>query len=261
MKPLTNCSVLVTRPAHQAQNLCAQICALGGRAISFPTIEIAAAQDQDIIHTQVEQLLTHEIVIFISPNAVTTAMPMVREVWPIWPHSVKIAAVGQSTAHLLRSNGLIADYYPHKAYNSEELLALPVFREVAGKKIMLFRGEGGRELLAKTLIERGAKVTEVIAYRRKLPKIPSVLPFEQNEIDIIVSTSNTGLQNLFEMCRGMDRSWLQNMSLLVVSERMIPVMKALGFVKPPVFAENATDPAIVRALVNWQEKVNGECAI
>lgn len=261
IKPLTNIGVLVTRPAHQAQNLCALINQLGARAIMFPTIEIADAEDQDIIRSKIGQLSNHEIVIFISPNAVGKAIPILREIWPIWPEKVKIAAVGKSTAQSLRAHHLPVNYYPQHTYNSEELLSLPVFHEVTGKKIMLFRGAEGRELLTETLLKRGAKVTEVIAYRRKLPKIPTVLPFAYDEISIIVCTSNTGLQNLVEMCEAIDRSWLQNMSLLVISKRMIPMVKALGFVKPPVLAENATDPAIVRALVIWQEKVNGESAI
>lgn len=261
IKKLKNIRVLVTRPAHQAQSLIAEITILGGHAILFPTIEIVDAEDQLELRAQILQLADYQLAIFISPNAVAKTMPLLREIWPIWPSQVKIAAIGAATVESLRQQHLIVNYYPKISYNSEELLALPGLNEVGGKQIMLFRGAGGRELLAATLRDRGAKITEVVAYRRILPKIPKVLPFSQNGIDIIVSTSNTGLQNLLEMCNEMDRTWLQNMSLLVISKRMIPVAKALGFTKPPVLAEDATDSAIVKALVIWQEKVNGECAI
>lgn len=248
----------MTRPAHQAQNLCSKINLLGWKAIQFPTIEIEPGANPKLLKNAVEQLSSFDVAIFMSPNAVLQLAPLLQE---IKQSGVKIAAVGQGTAQHLLDHHLAVDYCPQQNYSSEDLLALPVFQRVAGKKMMLFRGAGGRELFGKTLQQRGAKITEVIAYRRKLPKIASVLPFAINEIDIIVCTSTAGLQNLVEMCGGVDRAWLQNMSLLVISQRMIPVAEALGFAKQPVLAENATDAAIIKALVIWQERVNGDCAI
>lgn len=257
---LKNIGVLITRPLHQATNLATQITGLGGRAILFPTIEIADTDDQVSLQAKIQQLENHQLVIFISPNAVAKAMPLIHQILPVWPPQVKIAAIGASTVKKLQTYQLKVDYSPTDIYNTESLLSLPVFKHVAGQKIMVIRGEDGRGLLASTLQNQGAEITEVVAYRRILPKIPARLPFSQNEIDIIVCTSNTGVQNLVAMCPKMDRTWLQNMSLLVISRRMIPMAKTLGFVKTPVLAENATDHAIVRALVNWQEKINGECA-
>ena len=211
---LKNLGVLVTRPAHQTQSLLAQINTLGGRAISFPTIEIADVADQETLQAQLQELESYQLAIFISPNAVLKSIPKLREIWPTWPPQVKIAAIGISTVENLRFHHLAVDYYPHDAYNSEGLLALPALRNVAGMKIIVFRGEGGRRLLVTTLRDRGADVTEVVAYRRILPKIPKILPFAHNEIDIIVSTSNTGLQNLMAMCGEMDRSWLRNIVII-----------------------------------------------
>jgi uroporphyrinogen-III synthase len=104
---------------------------------------------------------------------------------------------------------------------------------------------------------RQAAVHEVDVYRRIMPPIALGNILFQKNISIIVCTSGEGLQNLVKMLGEESRTWLQDMRLLVVSERLAVQAKALGFVKMPIIADNATDNAIVNALISWQETEHG----
>lgn len=255
--PLKHLTVLVTRPEHQAHNLCDQITAQGGHAILLPTLEISDATDQLDLHQKVQTLPNHDRALFVSPNAVTKTLPLVSRYFSRWPSAIKIITVGAGTAQKCQDYGLTVDFCPSQSFNSESVLALPALQNINKSKIILFRGEGGRELLATTLRNRGACITEVITYRRTLPKISrSSLPF-LDKVDIIISTSNTGLQNLIEIIGPEGRSRLLNMSLLVISERMRVMAKTLGFNKKPLVADNASDLAIINALLRWQEIRHG----
>jgi uroporphyrinogen-III synthase len=71
---------------------------------------------------------------------------------------------------------------------------------LAGQRIVIFRGEGGRELLGETLERRGAQVEYAACYRRRPPRAkPHWAP---SEIDAITISSSQGLANLFEALDG-----------------------------------------------------------
>src|SRR5690606_31962632 len=55
------------------------------------------------------------------------------------------------------------------AMNSETLLRAPELQQVAGEKIIIFRGCGGRGYMGEILRERGAQVSYCELYERKLP--------------------------------------------------------------------------------------------
>lgn len=243
-------NVLITRPIDQAQNLYRQIEARGGHAILFPTIEIQAL-DEIIIKNKIKHLEKYNIAIFVSPNAVSCASPVILKQYQHWPSHIKVAAIGEATAKALRAYHVKIDFLPtQKQFHSEGLLALEVFNNVTQQKIIIFKGEGGRDLLIKELCQRGAVVEEVSVYRRSLPQLLKSDFLTKSAIDIIVCTSVTALQNLWLLTPSEQRTWLQNIHLLVSSERIAEAARNLGFVKTPVLADNATDQAILSALWN-----------
>jgi len=253
-KPLHNLNILVTRASHQAQPLCDQINALGGTAIVFPTLAICPSNPNPTLLQQLDQ---YDLAIFISPNAVSQTKLLLQQYKIEWPAKLKTIAIGVSTATALRTHQLDASYCPTHEFNSEGVLALPILQQIKGKKIILLQGDGGRELLATTLRARQADVTEAVVYKRIKPTPNPNFSLPEQNIDIIICTSNAGLENLVEIVGLSNRTWLQNMSLLVVSERMAAKAKALGFVKPPLVADNATDIAIIQALIIGRRNKNG----
>ena len=151
--------------------------------------------------------------------------------------------------------GLAADLYPERGFNSEALLALPAMQDVSGQRIVIFRGDGGREYLADTLRERGARVEYIAAYRRVRPESDNahlLQLWRHQQISIVLVNSAESLKNLWEMVGTTGRSLLTRTPLLVVSERLVGLAGELGFVDPPVVADNATDQAVLDALLAWQ---------
>lgn len=259
MESLTHLKILITRPQHQAENLQKQIVALGGTPLLFPTLEIVS-MNESITLPVLSRLAEFDIAIFISPNAVFEAIRLLQKHHLQWPVQIKTLAVGASTAIALQERGLSDVIYPATEFNTEGLLRLPELQIVAAKKIVLICGAGGRDQLAKTLKNKGAELIELAIYRRILPITKPSAAVLHNEIDVIVSTSMTGLKNLLQLVDEVGRSRLKNMSLLVVSDRMAEEAKGLGFIKSVIVAENATDSGIIKALVDWRELQNGKCS-
>ena len=117
--------------------------------------------------------------------------------------------------------------------------------QLAGTKIVIFRGEGGRELLGDTLQSRGADVFYADMYQRSPPQSARQLDHYLAQADIITVSSNQGLQNLYDLAA--DKDSLIRHTLVVPGQRAYRLAKALGF--GHIFmAENATDEACMNAL-------------
>jgi uroporphyrinogen-III synthase len=242
--------VLVTRPADQARRLCKAIDAGGGEAYCLPAIEIRDPVDSYHLEAVVDALATYDLGIFISVNAVTRGLDYIMDRGD-WPANVSIATVGASSAEALAAYGLTADLVPEHVFNSEALLELDELQDMSGQRVVIFRGNGGRELLRDTLLARGAEVDYVEVYRRVCPLVDArdILHYWQpGTLDIITITSNEALQNLFDMAGVQGQPLLRKLPLLVASTRQAALAKQLGFMQQPLVAEHASDEAIVAAL-------------
>ncbi|NIR97782.1 MAG: uroporphyrinogen-III synthase [Gammaproteobacteria bacterium] len=257
---LAGLGVVVTRPAAQAEPLCARIEARGGKAIRFPTLAIEPPEDPQSATAAVEQLGRYDMAVFVSPNAVSYATALVRERGVPWPRGMRVAAVGRTTAEALRAAGHPPDAVPAGRYDSESLLECNELRTVAGKHVVIFQGSGGRELLAQILRARGAHVTIAEVYRRVRPRVdPDALlaRWRSGEVDIATATSNEALRNLYDMLGNAGRGLLLATPLAVFSERCAALARELGFQHTPIVAEVASDEALVQALEHWQRHRGG----
>lgn len=253
--PLTGVGVLVTRPASQGQSLCERIRALGGNPLLFPTLEIVDPEDLAPARARVQALDRYKLAVFISPNAVTKGMTLVRERWPRLPAGLLIAVVGKGSARALRECGIEEVLCPPGRGDSEALLALPALERVVGAKVLIFRGEGGRELLAETLRARGAVVDYAEVYRRALPQAdpqPLLRCWSRGEVQVVVVTSNEALENLDRMLDDEGRRRLRETTLITVSERGAALARELGFRAPARVAAGADDGALVDSLLAWR---------
>jgi uroporphyrinogen-III synthase len=235
--------VLVTRPAHQAEDLCRLIEAAGGRAWRFPALEIRPATSPE----QAQALLVQpwDWLVFVSANAVALALELSGGLLA----GPRIAAVGQATADALAAAGHPVDLVPGGQFDSEALLASEVMHRVAGQRILIVRGEGGRPLLGETLQGRGATLAYAEVYRRGRPlvDVAPLLARWERDVGAVVATSGEVLDNLVEMLGAAGRERLLDTPLVVVSPRMAEQARQIGFGTIET-AERAQDAAIVAAL-------------
>lgn len=254
MPDLSGVTVVVTRPAHQAERLCQFIETAGGTALRFPVIEIQPPSNPKQAQSQLEQLNSFDLAVFISANAVFSGFDLLgslSEKIAGWPAKVAIAAVGQATAKAIASQGLAVNYLAPKPYNSEALLSIPELQELCGKRILILRGEGGREYLAKTLRERGAEVEYAECYQRAMPSSDPARLYEawdENRSLLLVVTSNEGLENLFHMIDAEHRTALLASRLIVMSERAVTLADKLSFAQTPIVVSAVSNKAILLAV-------------
>ena len=165
LRPLGGAGIVITRPAKQAAVLAQQIAALGGTPIICPAIVISPPADRAPLERALRELGSYDFAVFVSANAVLHALADAGR----WPAHIVAFAPGPSTAAALHQAGVTSVRTPDRGTDSEALLALPELSDVAGKRIVIFRGSGGRELLGTSLRSRGAKVEYVECYRRARP--------------------------------------------------------------------------------------------
>ena len=237
--------VLVTRPESQARTLCEGIASAGGEAIAFPVIEILPVEKEQWSGVD---LTDYNILIFVSRNAVKY---FTAEWQQSIPAELKIMAVGAGTAQSMSKQGLRVDAFPESGASSETLLTLAELKHISGFKVLIVRGKGGRELLADSLMARGAKVDYLEVYQRKLPSLPEQSIMVALEADCMVVTSIAGLDNLCKLLApNGDR--LIAKPLLVISERIRQHAIVLGFKQVMVVA-GASDDMVMQQLLTMRD--------
>lgn len=239
--------IAVTRPAEQARSLCKAIEEHGGVAIEFPLIAVSALDDYQPFEQQITQLPTTDWAIFISSNAVDFAMPHVLKKYGHLPEQLRFAAIGHQTANALIQYGVNKVLIPQHRYDSETLLALPEMQNVSGKTIAIFRGVGGRELMAETLKTRGAHVYFAESYQRTNPQKTTELlnsQWQQNRLDAVIVTSSEAMRYLLKMAG--NETWLQHATLCVNHERIAEQPTQLGL--KVLVAEAPGDEAMLQCL-------------
>jgi uroporphyrinogen-III synthase len=254
---LRGASVLVTRPAHQAEGLCTLIEQEGGVAVRMPLLEIAPLAAESLSTSAAEKFAAYDWIIFISANAVNFALQGNSGRISHLPE-VRFAAVGNATAQAMRGRNLPIDVVPERGFNSEALLKTEEFRQIHGQACLIVRGRGGRELLAETLRQRGARVEYWEVYQRVKPALDIdalVGWLDKHTLKVLTITSGEALQNLLDLCgTQLPEKW-RSIPLVVPSARLEAMARLSGF-KCIAVAEDASDMAIIKtvtALINGDE--------
>jgi uroporphyrinogen-III synthase len=222
-------AIVVTRPLAQASNLAAAIRAEGGEPVLFPTIEIRDAENPAALERAISHLTNYTWAFFVSPNAVDKTFARMRT----WPKAVRVAAIGPGTRTALESRGVQDVLVPDGRYDSEGLLALPQFAALDRVRCVIFRGTGGRELIATTLTARGARVDAVECYRRALPGAADsealLARWAERRIDAVTLTSGEGARNFDTLTGARARPFYGATPAFVPHARIADTARALGF--------------------------------
>jgi uroporphyrinogen-III synthase len=249
--PLAGRHVVVTRPAGQAAHLATALTERGAIPVLYPVLEIRDIEDSGPVLDAAIRLETYDLAIFVSPNAIEKALGLILPRRP-WPPALRVAALGKSSERELARRGIHDVISPPLRFDSEALLELPDLISVAGKRVIIFRGDGGRELLGDTLKSRGASVDFVTCYRRAAPQIdpaPLLKLWEQGQLDAVTLTSSEGLRNFFHMVGRLGQAWLKKTPAFVPHLRIAEQAQALGLAR--VIATDPGDDGLMAGLMQY----------
>ena len=249
--PLAGLKIIITRPREQAAPLARLIEQAGGHPVLFPLLEISPPADEQAVRDAVSRLAEFDLAVFISPNAVRYGMQAIRAAGPL-PAQLKIASVGQGSAKALRELGVDSVIAPRDRSDSEALLALPELQQVQGWRVAIFRGDGGRELLADTLRARGAAVEYIECYRRSRPQQDAARL--DPTADAISLTSSEALGYLWEMLADAERGHFAAMPLFVPHQRIADAAHQFGW--RDVVLTAAGDDGLLTGLIAWAKHRN-----
>ncbi|MBB6132501.1 uroporphyrinogen-III synthase [Massilia aurea] len=236
--PETARVVVVTRPRAQADALAQAVAASGRTAVLLPLLEISPVEDAAPLRAALAELDRFALVAFVSPNAIDAAFAHIDA----WPAAVPVAIVGDGSRAALARHGVTGDactiFSPADSAHSdsEHLLQRLDLASYAGKRVLIVRGDGGRELLADALRAAGARVEPVAAYRRATPVLTAELATRLRALlaqpnDWII-TSSEALRGLAGLVQAIDddalMARLQQQRLIVPHARIAQTARDLG---------------------------------
>jgi uroporphyrinogen-III synthase len=251
--PLAGRHVVVTRPAGQAAHFATALSEAGAVPVLYPVLEIRDLEDVSPLLDVAIRLDSFDLAVFVSPNAIEKALGLILP-RRAWPGALRVAALGKSSERELARHGIHDVISPPLRFDSEALLELPELTEVRGRRVIIFRGDGGRELLGETLKARGASIEYVTCYRRAAPRLdpaPLLGLWEKGQLDAVTLTSSEGLRNFFDMVGRLGQAWLKKTPAFVPHLRIAEQAQALGLTK--VIPTGPGDEGLMAGLMQYFE--------
>lgn len=243
--PLQGRRLWVTRPVAQATALSDALSAQGAEVLQWPLLDIAPPADPAPLAAALQQLASFELAIFISPSALDAVFAQHASPWPA---SLPVAVVGPGSAKRAAELGVAQIICPPQQFDSEGLLAMPELQNLAGKRIVIFRGHGGRDLLPSALAAAGAQLSLISCYQRLPPNwdASELLTQLTHGCDGLIISSSEAAQHLFHIGGELARHRLQSVQYFAPHPRIVAVLHALG--AQQVMLTDAGDVGITRSI-------------
>lgn len=295
-------TVVVTRPAGQSRQLTEALQAAGLDVLSFPLLAIGPAADDAPLRAALARLEQFALVVFVSPNAIAHALEALAGVQgaatALWPAQVPAAVVGPASVAALAERGIAPPTYSVIApagaatngqgaddtgeggnhnhdsshdsnhdgdgprFDSEALWARLDPAALAGKPVLIVRGNGGRDWLGDRLREAGAQVEAVEAYRRTLPE-PGAMQWQAVRDSLQAGappyawllTSSEAVRNLDTLARQhlspQENAGLRQVQCIAPHARIAEQALALGF--SHILRAAPGDAGLLAACLQWAD--------
>lgn len=231
--------LVITRPLAQSLELAQQLRERGREVVILPLLDILPLPDNAALQAVLAELESFALVAFVSPNAIDATFAQLAA----WPVSVPIAVMGEGSRRALARHGVVAGPYQvtspfdTQRTDSQTLLQALDLSRLQGRRVLILRGESGRELLADALRDAGIEVQQVAAYRRVAPLLDDLL--KQRLTDLLaqesdwIITSSEALQVLMGFVQQVDAETgvekIQRKNLFVPHRRIAETALSLGF--------------------------------
>ncbi|WP_341707710.1 uroporphyrinogen-III synthase [Halopseudomonas sp.] len=242
--------LLLTRQAADNQRLAARFAAEGIETCSVPLLALEPCDEGPVERQRMLDLDRYHAVVVVSPTAARLGLERLDRYWPQPPVGIDWLAVGAGTAQVLRDYGLPAQC-PEQGQDSEALLAMPLWQEHFARpdlRVLIWRGEDGREHLADQIRAVGGTVDYLPLYARRAPEdLAARLAEAASRVDRAVVLSVQALAN-WRVAAGADWERQRHWRCWVPSERIAAQAAAWGCTDV-VTCRGADDAALVEAVL------------
>jgi uroporphyrinogen III methyltransferase/synthase len=254
-RPLAGKRIVITRARRQASTLKASLEGLGAEVIGLPTIEICEPENWQPLDNALQQLATFDYLLLTSVNGVKSLLARLeqngRTISDL--NALAIGAIGPATAAALRTAGVHVDFVPAE-YRAEGLLQVLASRPIAGRSFLIPRAKVARDLVPRVLIERGARVVVVEAYRTAIPDLPAeeverrLRAANNARPQLITFTSSSTASNLAAIL-GVEklRMLLEGVATASIGPITSQTLQGLG-IEPDIEAAESTIPGLVKSI-------------
>ena len=211
-------ALISTRPQETNLQLSDELKNSGIKLLSFPLTEIHPLNNYQIFDGVIKNIKTYQHIIFISTNAVHFFLERVKKLSLQIPKNLIFSSIGPTTKLLLQKKLSVDVHSPIKTFDSEHLLKEKIYNNVEGQKILIIRGEGGRETLKNALEEKGGIVNYGECYVRKYVDI-DLIQLKNDLVNyhhqFILFSSTNSAKHFIDQLHNIETGWLQNIKIIV----------------------------------------------
>ena len=267
-------TIVVTRPSGQARQLievltrAIEASGVGKRSLpeilSLPLLTIVPKSGEHLADHIAAVLSDADLVIFVSPNAIESVMRLLERDWQDFSKKIiPIGVMGGSSHLALKNHGIGLEENPTPIIipkNNENWDSEGLWRELGSlqwnwqnKKVVIFKGEGGRDWLADTLTKAGATVEAISTYSRVPLDLDNPAWHLVREMDLSKSlwllTSSEAVRYLGEVMKDQFTQNLNAASALCPHHNIADAAELIGFGE--VFTSEPGDEALIKSTLAW----------
>ena len=199
MRTLAGLRVVVTRAAHQAEELARPLRERGAKVILLPVIGIAQPADLQPLRQAASHCDEYDWIIFTSANAITAFVHELR--CPPGDCKSRVATVGAATREVAEQIGFRVSLTP-PSYVAESLVEAFCDHKLKDQRILVPSAAVTRDVVATVLRKRGAQVDLVEAYRNVIPPQAAeeaLLVFQKPYPEWVTFASSSAVENLIRL--------------------------------------------------------------
>ena len=242
-------ALISTRPQKTNVQLSDELKNSEIKLLSFPLTEIHPLNNYQIFDGVIKNIKTYQHIIFISTNAVHFFLERVKKLSLQIPKNLIFSSIGPTTKLLLQKKLSVDVHFPIKTFDSEHLLKEKIYNNVEGQKILIIRGEGGRETLKNALEEKGGIVNYGECYVRKYVDI-DLIQLKNDLVNyhhqFILFSSTNSAKHFIDQLHNIETGWLQNIKIIVNHKK---IEGLLSKIFKNIFVCNNIDTQNIRKLI------------
>tara|TARA_B100000795_G_scaffold108551_1_gene80149 strand:- start:41 stop:808 length:768 start_codon:yes stop_codon:yes gene_type:complete len=245
-----NVVLISTRPYEKNMVLLKELKGTNISLLNYPLTKIEPLKDYAKFDSLLNNLKNYQHIIFISTNAVHFFVERFKSLVIKLPDHIIFSSIGPTTQKALENEFNINVYCPEKTYDSKHLIKNKIFNNIQNKKVLIIRGEGGREVLKDMLEKKGSEVHYGECYIRNY--VPINLNKLQNEaksynsIFLIISSYESAKYFLTQN-NAHNWDWLQSVNIIVNHSR---IKDALSLISKNIVVTNNLSKDSLLHLIN-----------